>query len=210
MAVVYEQDGLIITELDVPRWIEKLPSYGKWTRFLLAHGYARPNGHIVNEEGEQIAVFAPLDHAVARVREADGHTVIPCICCGTEIDQDDPFVRRHTGLVVVGGVIKTKVTDYTGPNTRTIRWTPRPVSKKGMGCKTCQALMFEAMRSADRVNAERLKQAALLSQIALLEAQIMIKQGAKPTDATKQASKRLPGPLTAMIDVFERMEVVGD
>ena len=205
--IVYEENGLIITEHEQPLWMKRLPSYGTWTRFLLDRGYARKDGTFPGDDGEPVDILRPLDHAVASVNER-GHTVIPCICCGADIDQDDPFVKRHTGLVTVGGIIKVKKTDVTGPLTRTISWATRPVSKRGMGCKDCQGRMLKAIQDTEAVNAARLKQASLLSQIAVLEATIAYRQGADNKTIGKAYSKKLPQPLTPMIEVFE--EAQGD
>lgn len=208
MPDIYPKDGYIVTDFsnDAPKWIQKLPSYGKWTKFLLARGYAQVTGQFTGEDGKPVDILKPLEHAVAKVDPDTGHTLIPCLCCGVMIDQDDPFVRRHTGLVSVGGLVKVKETTVTGPKTMMIRIVPKPVSKRGTGCKACQGRMLAAIEDISAVNKQRLKQARLLADMAQIEGQILRLQGVKEKEIQKQIKKRLPEPLQARIDIFSEVE----
>ena len=110
----------------------------------------------------------------------DGEVRINCLHCG------EPHAQMDLSAITIGGLVRMPTEESTGRDEITRRTVRRPVSKTGLGCRACSALMDVEIR---KVNTEN----AIIAQIARNSAEIAMLRGLKV---------KLPNPVTAFINVF--------
>jgi len=111
---------------------------------------------------------------------------INCLNCGK------PYSQMDLSKITIGGLVRMPVEESTGRDEITVRTVQRPVSKTGLGCRACSALMDVEIRDINRENAIR-------EQIARNDAEIAMLRGTKV---------KLSNPLSAYINVFPSKESV--
>ena len=238
MDIEVRDDG---TEVHSYRPLRGVPFYSHWLQFLLDHGAAHrqrvecacgsdPDCIRCDGEGWRYSIVPfTADQEQASVLHQDGTIGIVCICCGQQAR------RMEMNRIRIGGYVQFRDESPLADKIVESKWRRKPISKMGLGCKTCQILYAAVEQRAEQENKIRRRQADLDAQFTVVNQQIAnvkasmqqapivafgkCKHGIderfcaicmkfKPASQRLATSEtvKLPNLVTPWIDIFESME----